>query len=255
MSHRRRAGSRRAGADLRQDGSGSRWRCAAMIRTSDELPRDWSGRWPRSQQVGDVLVGAVVGGCHARGHRHVMGEDCLTTALGVDDKPGYLAGYGDITAQHALELAGQHDATWQRILTEPTTGHVLDVGRHRYQPPAALKDHTLANIPTCTGPGCTRPAHLCDIDHAKPFPEGPTNEDNVHPACRTHHQAKTHGGWKVSKTRSEITWISPRGLRYTRKPEPIAEPELPPPFQITNAAASDRNQDTNDDNNQCRPAQ
>jgi hypothetical protein len=54
-----------------------------------------------------------------------------TTALGVDDKLGYLAGYSDITTQHALELAGREDATWQRVLTEPGTGRVLDVGLRR----------------------------------------------------------------------------------------------------------------------------
>jgi len=155
-----------------------------------------------------------------------------TTALGVDDKPGYLAGYGDVTAQQALELAGREDATWQRVLTEPATGRVLDVGRRQYKTPAALKDHTAANIPTCTGPGCTRPAHLCDMEHAEPFPAGPTNDENIHPSCRTHHRAKTHGDWRVIKTRDEITWISPRGFRFTRQPEPIAdpEPEPPPPF-------------------------
>jgi uncharacterized protein DUF222 len=189
---------------------------AADGRTMDQL---------RADVALDLLAGKTFD--HAK--IHVWLTLPATTALGVDDKPGYLAGYGDITAQHALELAGQQDATWQRVLTEPTTGQVLDVGRHRYQPPAALKDHTLANIPTCTGPGCTRPAHLCDIDHAEPFPTGPTSEDNLHPACRTHHNAKTHGNWTISKTRSEITWISPRGFRFVRKPEPIAEPEPEPP--------------------------
>jgi len=180
----------------------------------------------------DVALDLLAGKNFDQVKIHVWLTLPATTALGVDDKPGYLAGYGTVTAQQALELAGREDATWQRILTEPATGRVLDVGRRRYQPPAGLKDHTAANIPTCTGPGCTRPAHLCDIDHATPFPAGPTNDENLHPACRTHHRAKTHGGWQVRKDRTEIIWTSPRGFRFTRKPEPIAdpEPELPPPF-------------------------
>jgi uncharacterized protein DUF222 len=176
----------------------------------------------------DVALDLVAGKSFENTTVHVWLTLPATTALGVDDKPGYLAGYGDITAQHALELAGQRDATWQRVLTEPATGRVLDVGRRRYQPPAALRDHTAAAMVMCTGPGCTRPAHLCDIDHATPFPAGPTSRENLHPACRTHHQAKTHGGWTVRRNGDETTWVSPRGFRYITQPEPIAEPE--PPF-------------------------
>ncbi len=113
-----------------------------------------------------------------------------TTTLGVDQKPGYLAGYGWLPAQRALELAAQHDATWQRVLTDPLTGHAIDVGRAKYTPPAALRDHTTARWPLCTGPGCTRPAHHGDLDHVDPFPHSATDHTNLHPACRPHHRAK-----------------------------------------------------------------
>lgn len=49
-------------------------------------------------------------------------------ALG--DTPGQLAGYGEISAQHALELAARKDATWRRIPTDPRSGQVLVVGAH-----------------------------------------------------------------------------------------------------------------------------
>jgi hypothetical protein len=152
-----------------------------------------------------------------------------TTALGVDTKPGQVAGYGDIPAQRALALAGQTDATWRRILTDPHTGRVVDVGRRRYVPPVALREHVRADHLTCTGPGCTRPAHRCDLDHRRPFPAGPTSIENLHPACRRHHRAKTIGGWRVIKQNKGLVWISRAGYHYRHQPEPIAEPE-PPPF-------------------------
>ncbi|MPZ85208.1 MAG: hypothetical protein GEV28_34405 [Actinophytocola sp.] len=152
-------------------------------------------------------------------------------ALGVDNTPGHLVGYGDIAAQQALDLAYQTDATWRRILTEPATGRVLDVGRRRYTPPAALRDHIQAAMPTCTGPGCVRPAAQCDLDHREPFPVGSTDEHNVHPACRSHHRGKTFGGWKIIKRGSTLEWISPCGFRYPHTPEPLTHPEpAPPPF-------------------------
>jgi hypothetical protein len=127
-----------------------------------------------------------------------------STVLGAGDKPGYLAGYGWLPAQRALVLAAQEDAMWQRVLTDPLTGHAVDVGRRRYSPPAALRDHVRAVYPTCTGPGCVRPAHLCDLDHVTAFPAGATDRVNVRPACRSHHRVKTHGGAGGAVVRARV---------------------------------------------------
>jgi uncharacterized protein DUF222 len=88
------------------------------------------------------------------------------------------------------------------------------------------KVHVMANMLTCTGPGCTRPAHQCDQDHLVPFPVGPTNQDNMHPACRTHHRAKTHGGWRITKTDTTLTWTTKHGFRFPHRRVPIVDPEL-----------------------------
>jgi hypothetical protein len=159
-----------------------------------------------------------------------------TTALGVDDKPGHLAGYGWLPAQRALELAAQQDATWQRVLTDPATGQVVDVGRNKYRPPAALRDHLRVAYPTCTGPGCRQPAHRCDLDHLVPFPAGPTTSGNVRPLCRPHHNEKTHGGWRaeISRDGASLTWITKHGYRFPYEPEPIADPEDGQADQVRN---------------------
>jgi hypothetical protein len=78
-----------------------------------------------------------------------------TTLLGLDNHPGELAGYGPITAQTARHLAA--DATWRRILTDPISGTVLDVGRTTYRPPQALADHVRIRDRTCRFPGCRHP--------------------------------------------------------------------------------------------------
>ena len=179
----------------------------------------------------DVGMDLLAGKGFENAKIHVYLTLPASTVLGVDSKPGYLAGYGWLPAQRALEMAGQEDAVWQRILTDPLTGHAVDVGRRKYRPPAALRDHVRAVYPTCTGPGCVRPAHACDLDHVTPFPQGATDQFSVRPACRSHHGAKTHGGWRVelSTTGRGLTWITKHGFRFTHEPEPIADPD-PAPF-------------------------
>jgi hypothetical protein len=175
----------------------------------------------------DIALDYLAGKTFEQAKVHVYLTIPATTALGVDEKPGHLAGYGWLPAQRALELAAHHDATWQRILTDPTTGHVLDVGRNKYRPPAALRDHLRIAYPTCTGPGCQKPSHRCDLDHLVPFPAGPTTRANVRPLCRPHHNQKTHGGWhaELSPDGSSLTWITKHGYRFPYEPEPIADPE------------------------------
>jgi len=183
------------------------------------------------QITADVGLDCLAGKGFENVKVHVRLTLPASTVLGVDTKPGFLAGYGWLPAQRALELAAQEDAVWQRILTDPLTGHAVDVGRRKYRPPAALRDHIEASYPTCTGPGCVRPAHVCDLDHVTAFPWGPTDQENVRPACRPHHRAKTHGGWRVEKSPNgrDLTWVTKHGFRVTHEPEPIADPE-PAPF-------------------------
>lgn len=238
--HERRVAERRVDAYLTEDG------CAALTvhgpadrihladRRVDAIARrlkesGGAGGRTLDQLRADVALDLLAGKDFEHAKVSVLITLPATTALGVDETPGHLAGYGDLPAQRALELAGHTDATWRRVLTEPASGRALDVGRRRYVPPAALRDRVPADLPTCTGPGCTRPAHQCDLDHREPFPHGPTDRENLHPACRRHHRGKTLGGWRVINQDRTLIWISPAGYRYRHQPEPIADPE-PPPF-------------------------
>ena len=192
---------------------------------AEKLPAD--GR-TLDQRCSDVALDLLAGKDFDHVQVHVQLTLPATTALGVDDKPGYVAGYGDVTAQTALELAAQRDATWRRILHDPATGEVLDVGRRRYRPPASLADHVKASIRSCTAPGCIRPAHTCDLDHVRPFPQGPTSVDNLGPACRHHHNCKSSGRWTVKQAApNTYIWTGPSGFQFTYTAEPIGDPEPP----------------------------
>jgi len=165
-----------------------------------------------------------------------------TTLLGLDQAPAELAGYGPIPADLARELAA--DATWQRLLTDPTSGTLLDHGRTTYKPPAALADFVRARDLTCRFPGCTRASERCELDHRTEYPAGRTSACNLDTLCPHHHQLKHHSKWSGDRlANGDYHWLSPAGITYVRPAEPISQPltikqpaftieyaEPPPPF-------------------------
>ena len=147
----------------------------------------------------------------------------LPTFLGLNEKPGILAGYGEIPASTARLLAA--DAKWRRFITDPLTGNLLDYGRTTYVPPQALVDFIVARDRRCRFPGCRQPARVCDIDHAIPWEEGgETSKENLGLLCRRHHRMKTHGGWKFNSfADGSCEWISPEGKRFLVEARPVDE--------------------------------
>ena len=145
----------------------------------------------------------------------------LPTLLALAENPAELSGYGPIPATLARELAASHQ--WRRFITDPITGDLLEVGREKYQPPAALIEFINARDKTCRFPGCRRAAELSDIDHAIPWDEGgQTSPANLGALCRRHHRLKTHGGWKISSNADgSCTWTSPYGKSYFVPARPI----------------------------------
>ncbi|MDR7385674.1 HNH endonuclease signature motif containing protein [Promicromonospora iranensis] len=119
--------------------------------------------------------------------------------LGLDDAPGHLDGYGPVPAETARIIAA--DATWRRLLTDPTTGILTDYSTTTYQPGKILRTAVQTRDETCTFPGCETPAVRCDLDHIKPFDHhhrsaagsgthdrlpGQTRAQNLHALCRKH---------------------------------------------------------------------
>jgi hypothetical protein len=142
------------------------------------------------------------------------------TVLGLDNEPGYLAGYGQIPARLGRELIA--DATWRRMLTDPVSGALLDLGRTRYEPSTALRGFVQERDQTCRFPGCRRKARSCEIDHAIPWPVGTTCKENLECLCSFHHKLKTRGGWKLHLDMDgTCTWTTPTGRQsVTRPPRP-----------------------------------
>ena len=147
----------------------------------------------------------------------------LPTLLGLAENPGQLAGYGAIPASVARALAS--DGKWQRFITDPQTGTLLDFGRESYEPPQALIDFLIARDRTCRFPGCRHSAARADLDHAQSWESGgKTSPENLGALCRRHHRLKTHGGWKLkSHSDGACTWTSPLGKIYEVPARPMLE--------------------------------
>ena len=138
----------------------------------------------------------------------------LPTLLGLAENPGQLAGYGAIPASVARRLAA--DGSWQRFISDPATGNLLDFGREKYTPPQELVDYLLARDRICRFPGCRRTGQSSDIDHAHSLESGgETNPANLGLLCRRHHRMKTHGGWSLeSNPDGSCLWKSPKGKTF-----------------------------------------
>jgi hypothetical protein len=217
---------------------------AARLAPADDLRT-------RDQLRADALVNAVLNGIDGelpttQGHRPgITVVVPLSTLVGASEEPGWLAGYGAITAGYARQLAHDPTGTWRRLVTDPVSGQLLDYGTTRYRPPRHLGDHVIGRDGECTFPFCTQQARRCDLDHIEPYPDGSTSAGNLHPLHRRHHNAKTEGGWRVSRHphTGSSHWISPTGRHYRtdppeRWPMPGPRPgqrgtptgQAPPPF-------------------------
>jgi hypothetical protein len=116
------------------------------------------------------------------------------------------------------------DLTMRRLVVDPVSGTLLDVGRRSYEVPTRLRELIVLRDRTCRFPGCQRRAARCQIDHADAWEDGgATDAANLGALCVRHHQLKTHGGWRLvdSDPAGGCTWISPQGRRYRHPPHVI----------------------------------
>ena len=147
------------------------------------------------------------------------------TLLGLADNPGRVPGYGLVPAELAREIAADRD--FVRWLAAPDTGELLDVGADTYRPSDRLARFIRARDQHCGFPGCRRQAAPIDVDHVRNFGPGPgdgkTVRANLGPLCRQHHNAKTHGGWRLTydPTTHSKTWTSPLGRTYAKTAAPL----------------------------------
>ena len=139
-------------------------------------------------------------------------DDSTTPAPGA----AALIGGGAVPTPLLAELI--RDGAKVRRLRRPP-----DAAEPQYRPSTALDEFIRLRDLTCRFPNCDEPAEFCDIDHATPWPFGPTHPSNLRAECRKHHLLKTFwtgpGGWSdVQYPDGTIVWTAPTGRTYTTRP-------------------------------------
>jgi hypothetical protein len=189
----------------------------------------------RADVFADLLLGTKTGG-GVQAHILVLTRE--TSLLRLDDEPGELIGSGPLPAQVVRKIAEQHpQSIWRRLLTDPASGTVTDLGRTRYRPTAGLDEFVRLRTMICYFPGCRRPATRCDFNHLQPESKGgDTSEANGGPACR-HHHPLTDGpepAWKVHQPTPGIYEITtPTGRKFINDPLPLLAPSARKNHQTT----------------------
>ncbi|WP_199746686.1 HNH endonuclease signature motif containing protein [Amycolatopsis sp. WAC 01416] len=211
---------------------------AAYTRIDREARALKTGDEPRTldQLRADVALDLLLSGQGGKSERaEVFLYMDLNTYLGVNEDPAELAGHGHIPASLAREIASGPDTVLRRIITDPLSGQVLDLGRDRYRPTAGMGEFVRVRDRECRRPGCHRPAQACDLDHVVPWQfGGHTNADELIDLCRRDHRLKDEPGW-IYRLAADgtLTVTTPTGQHYDSSPPPLHEPRPatePPPF-------------------------
>jgi hypothetical protein len=225
---------------------------------SGQSPETLSGLPPDEARPGAPGPPRPSGAPVLRGSVHLTMP--LSTWLGWSESPGEAAGYGPLDADDsrglAARLAANPASRWCITITDPAGRPVahgcartgppagrgppdrrawvrrvkitpLETGicTHRresrgYQPGPTLRHLIKIRNPTCTAPGCRRPAQRCDLDHTTPYQVGGrTCECNLGPVCRSHHKCKQLPRWTLTQTSpGSFTWTTPGGRTYRTAP-------------------------------------
>jgi hypothetical protein len=110
-----------------------------------------------------------------------------------------------------------------RRADEAGTGLAVPSATHGYRPGAALDRHVRARDRRCRFPGCRRPVpRTGELDHAVPWPAGPTSATNLTGYCTGHHRGKHQApGWRHTLAPDgTLTVTTPTGLTATTTPPP-----------------------------------
>ncbi|HKS49739.1 MAG TPA: DUF222 domain-containing protein [Amycolatopsis sp.] len=187
-------------------------------RTLDEL---------RADVFADLLLGKLGG--FARILPQIFIHVPLGAALNVSDEGCELAGHGTIPADIARDIMQNPASVWRKVTCDPVSGAVLDVGRSRYRPPAALNDFVRVRDRECRFPGCHRPAQRCEADHNRDYgrgKEGHTSHCNLCCLCQNHHHLKDVPGWTftLDPDTGQLDITTPTDRSHHTRPEPVLRP-------------------------------
>lgn len=196
-----------AGVDWREvDPGRGALACDALVDLCDRL-----------LEYPEVLTGRPLPRAHGRRPQLVVHLD-LPTLAGLADNPAELLGHGPLPPVFARELAP--GGSLRRLVSDPVSGHALDLGRAMRFPNQQLADFVAARDRTSRFPHDATPAGRCQVDHRDEWRHGGrTSAANLGLFSFAVHRAKTHGKITVFR-RGDGTGVlsTPLGRQYLIQP-------------------------------------
>ena len=150
----------------------------------------------------------------------------LQTYLGLNNNPAELAGHGHIPAELGRQIASGPDTTIRRVITDPLTGQVIEVGKFRYRPSIDADELVRVRDRECRQPGCARPAQSCVTEPTGPDPDDASSTLSY---CRRHRHLKNRADWSYQVMQDgKLVVTTPTGERAESSPPPLHEPQPAP---------------------------
>jgi hypothetical protein len=142
-----------------------------------------------------------------------ISEESLRARVGVLRAEGI----GPIGLSELPELLGRDAVVVQPVIA-PRDEAPVDT----YEVPRTMREALIVSQPFEVFPWGTLPARAAELDHTIPYrppdhggPPDQTRVDNLGPLARSHHNAKTHGGFQLRQpTPGTYLWRIPSGYWY-----------------------------------------
>ncbi len=184
---------------------------ARALKTPDE-PRTLD------QLRADVAIDLLLSGTGGPSERaEVFLHIDLATYLGLNQSPAALAGRGPIAAALARHIVSGPNTTLRRVLTDPRTGHAVELSPTRY--PLDQDEFIRVRDQECRQPGCTRPAQSCGIEATRTKGEAEAAADQPVTFCSRHRKLKGQPGWDYEVTPDgTVSVATPAGQAHSTAP-------------------------------------
>ena len=167
------------------------------------------------------------GGAAHRRRLHAHDHTCAGRGCRAHRHGGHRCEHPDGTDATEAFAAALLCSGWVRkILRDPHTGEIVDLGRRQRLFSRAQRRALVHRDRGCVFPGCDRGPRWCDAHHLRPWEDGGlTDLVNGVLLCRRHHQL-VHHGWRLARDAATgiVTATSPDGRTFTRTPDDPRNP-------------------------------
>lgn len=136
-----------------------------------------------------------------------------------------IPGVGFIPSDVVAAITSHLETKVSRALIDARTGVLVETSNPRYTVTDSMRDFVASRDETCRMYGCNRRVQPgcteanADLDHATPWPAGPSCPTNLSGLCRHHHRLKHTPAWTHTLHPDGRTeWVSPGGFSASTFP-------------------------------------